>query len=525
MSTTPLFTARLKKFISATVAVSLLVTSTLPGLASAQVCNAVDAESGKSPNCAAKRVGGVPVAYPKFMWTQLSELATAAPTATGGVKVEGGPQAVALANRTALALGLDSSVVAQTASLMPGNIPYVLGRYNPAEGTLRIDAFKLEKTTGAGAPVVRMLTTQFTPDHGDAWKANRSYISPEDFRSGNVAGVNPFAAFRGSGDGEFHSISLSGAQVAMGHAMRALGAGVGALAVTDTRLSTVTTKSGGVLKKTIRTWVYGHAKPKWLLAVPKDVLRRSTTAAEAAYCATNPALTECPLYATAASGVSFEEFSGGTLSSAENTWEIDFMKQSGLTFIGALFLAVIGSFALAGIMSAAGFGSAAGAGAGAGGAATGATLGGWGTWAAGQGIIGSGITQLGAIAFEAAVIAGKMVLIGGANLNSLINIDAGVLSGDVTVAKGLHNEVTLGKYDGRINDRVRGLISGSASDKGTMLIGVADTVYGSTCGVGSTAAACAGSGTVPRLDTYVESRAVDFVRDSDGKVLRENSPF
>lgn len=513
MNTITLFSRRLKKLISGFVAASLVATSTLPGLASAQSCDAYSANRGESANCAAREIGGVPVAYPKFTWNQLSELATV--KADGGaLRVEGGPQAIALANRTALALNLDSSVVGMMTSLTPSNVPYVLGRFNPMDGTLRIDVFKLEKTVGAAAPVVRLLQSQFTPKHGDAWKVSRAYISPDEFKTGNTPGVNPFASFIGDGSGIFQNISLNAAQVAVGHAMRAHGAGLGALAITDTRISTVTTKSGGVFKKTVRTWVYGHAKPQWMLAVPRDVLRQSTGAQEAAYCATDPNKIDCPLYATAASGVTFESFSGGTLSDAEDTWLIDFQKKSGLTFVGALFLGVLGSFALAGLMSAAGAGAAAG---------SGATLGSFGSALGGN--LALTMSQAAAVAFEAAVIAGKMVLLGGANLSSIINIDGGVLTGSVSVNKGLFDPPALTDYDQKILSNVRGQISHNPVTREGLNSGVANTVFGTGCGVDSTAAACASSGSIPRVDTYQESRSFEFVKDSNGQVLRQNAPF
>lgn len=517
MSSLSLFTRRLKQVVSAVVSSSILATTILPGYAAAQTCSPSSLVNGYSDQCAVRTIGGVPVAYPKFTWTELSNVPYAVANGGSRVSVEGGPQAVSLANRTALALDLDSSAVAQIMTLFPSNVPYVLGRYNPSEGKLRIDVFKLEKTTGSGAPTIRMLTSQFTPAHGDIWKANRNYISPSDFTSGTVVGVNPFSAYVGNGDGQFHNINLTGAQVALGHAIRAHGAGLGALAMAETRVSSVTTKSGGVFKKTVRTYVYGHAKPKWFLAVPKDVVRSSGSAQEAAYCAQDPALTQCPLYATASAGVSFEEMSGGTLSTIEDTWLIDFMKSSGLTFVGALFLGVIGSFALAGIMNAAGFAAGAGAG------SAGATLGSFGTTAAAAGIIPANIGLVGAVAFEAAVVAGQMVLLGGANLNSLIAINAGVLTGNVNVLNGLHNQVTLTKYDLAINNNLRGLISGPAS--GGMLSGVNQTVYGAGCAAGSNSAGCNALGSVPKPSAYSESRQFEFVKDGNGEVLRQNAPF
>lgn len=521
MNTITLFGALAKRLISGLVSVSLVLTSTLPATASAQAlaCDPVTAKNGTSTTCAVRDVGGVPITYPKFTWTQLGELATAQLQSDGTSKVIGGPQALELNNRTAMALGLDSRFVAASSSVFPGSVPYVLGRFNPTEGTLRIDIFKLEKTLGGSTPTVRMLTSQFTPQHGDAWRASRAYISPAEYRQGNVPGVNPFAAFIGPNDGEFHHISFNGAQVAMGHAMRAIGAGLGALTVADTRISTVTTKSGGVFKKTVRTYVYGHAKPMWYLAMPRDVLGQSTTQLEAGYCASNPNQEACPLYATAVSGVSFEQFSGGTLSDAEDQWQIDFMKQSGLTFVGALFLAVVASFAMAAMMGAAGIGAGAGAGAG----SAGSTLMGQMTsWAVSGGVLQAPVGLLSSIAIEVGLQAGMLAL-GGANLGSLIKIDTGVLTGDVDVMKGVYDPPPPSKYDSLISVQVEARTV--SSPVGSTLVGVHNTTFGG-CAAGAPASSCVNtSGNVPRVDTWQESNPVEFVRDGNGSILRNRTEF
>lgn len=529
--TVPFFSARIKRVLSAFVSVALVLTQSLPLTANATTfaCNASLADAGQDPKCAAVRVGGVPIAYPKLQWEKLTEVSLAAKA--GSTEMVGGSQAVALANRTALALGLSPSDIANVNTTFPANVPYVFARYNPLDMTLRIDLFKLDKQIDGGGPKAYMMHSVFTPAHGDHWKANRSYIHPDAFTAGTTPGLNPFEAFKQTGSNEFHDISVAGAQVAVGHAMRMSGAPLGMLAVTETRFSQVTKKSGGVFKKTIRTWTYGHAKPRWMIAQPADVLSRSTTAVFASFCAHDPRIDECPRYQTAVSGVSFEEFTGGTLLEDEEKWEVDFQKKSGLSFLGALILGVLGSFAISALMASAGISLGATGAAGAvGGAGSGTALGSFGSFLTSQGFI-TGVTGLGqAIAIEAAYVAASMAVIGGANLSSVIAMSPAVLLGSVRVHKGFQSPAELNKIQAKLNTevsaRVRGNFHDAAPDSGTSLKGFSRTVMGD-CEVGRKLADCSAgsSGMVPRVDQFSEQNRVQFTKETNGAVTRDSNPL
>lgn len=521
-----------KKALSAVLSLSVAVTGLVPASAGAQtiLCSGFDASSGQDARCAARTIGGVPVAYPKLKWEALSEMALAAEP--GSKTITGSREAVELGNRAALALNLNSSDVANAATVFPANVPYVFARYNPMDLTLRIDVFKLEKTMTSTGKKAGLYQAVFSPAHGDHWKAGRAYISPDAYKAGMTPGKNPFAAFAQGGDDLFHNITLTGAQVAVGHAMRLAGAPTAVLAVADSRISQKTKKSSSVFKKKVETWVYGHVKTRWFIAQPMEVLQRSTTAEVATICASDPSQTTCPFYETAASGVAFEEFDGGSLDMTEDTFQLDYQKKSGLSFIGALVIGIIGSFALAGVMAAAGIGSAVGGAgaAGAAGTAGGATLGSFGSFLVNQGLVTS-ISTLGAsVAIEATYVAASLAL-AGANLGSTINADARPFFGSAKVAKGLDVPNSLSKYHQKINNELVGRTrsdlrtasAGASSDP--VLTSFRKTVYGD-CAPGSKLSECSvnASGVVPRLDQFLEQGTVNFIRDNSGAVIRDNAP-
>lgn len=514
-----LFTQKIKRALTLLVSIALLAPLTLPYSLHAQTrpCNDYLADRGEQDHCAAIRVGGIPIAYPKLNWERVSEIAQA--EVPGGPAVIGSPSALALTNRTATVLGLSDSDIANVVSIFPSNVPYVFGRYDPLSGELRVDIFKLEKSGVGSSARVGLYHTVFTPSHGDHWRAIRSYISPDAYRTGITPGVNPFASFRQTGSDSFHNITLTGAQVAMGHAMRMVGAPAGLLSVAEARTSSVTRKSGNAFRRRVETWVYGHAKSRWFIAQPVEALSRSTTPEFAAICASNPRASDCPRFATAVSGVSFEEFEGGTLSGVEDTWQIDYQRKSGLGFLGALILGVIGSFALAGILSAAGIG--AGVGATTGSAAASSTMGTFGSMLVNTGTI-TGFSSLGAaVAVEAAFVAVKMAVIGGANLSSVIRADFGVLTGSVKVDKGFRDNVSLNKYEARIRDQVRPRTNSAIQHNASTLSSFRNTVIGQ-CAPGARIADCAGNtGVVPRVDQYNEVNQKQFIKKHEGMFVRD----
>jgi hypothetical protein len=511
--------------LSMLLTVTIAVTSSLPARAAdtpIPTCTGWSARNGSDIACGARTVAGVDIPFPKLAWDKISDMPLAASLSNADNAILGGPEAQALANSTALALGLSSKDIASAASVFPSNVPYVFGRYNPIDSTLKIDLFKVVKTVENGQVKAGLYHAVFAPAHGDYWKASRAYLDPTTFKAGMSPGVNPFSTFAGA-DSAFHSISLAGAQVAVGHAMRLAGAPLSLLAVADVRMDTRKKKSGNALRKKTEVWVYGYAKSKWYIGQPKDVLSQSTTLSTAAFCAQNPTATDCPLYGTAVSGVAFEEFEGGVLDSTENQWTLDYQKSSGFTFIGALLIAVVASFA---IVAAAGALGVAGATAGAAGSGAGvaSSMGTFGQFLVTSGYISANAGLATMVGVEAAYVGTTMAILGGANLSSTIATKPGVLLGRVTVQEGRQEPGSLSTYQSKLNGFVAPLTTNTFPGIGSdaSLASFSKTITGD-CGLTSTSAACGVTGVISRKDDYVETQTLNLIRDNNGVVIRDTS--
>lgn len=507
----------LRKGLCLFVSAALVATGTLPLTATAQTfsCDPYATDRGGDTRCQSVRIHGTPLAAPKLQWTRLTDMPVT-PLTGDQNRVYGGSEAVNLGNRSALVLGLQPSEVANMVAAFPSNVPYVFARYSHLDNTLRIDVFKIEKEGVGNSMRAGLYHANFGPSHGDAWRLSRSYISPSEFSAGN-AGVNPFSSFAEPGTDNFRGISLEGSMVAVGHAMRMVGAPLGLFSSANTRFTTTTSTSSGVFTKKTTTRVFGHAKPRWFIVQPHQMLARSTTISQASFCAADPASTSCPLYAAASAGVGFEEFDGGTLSDIENQWQVHQETKSGLSFLGALILIVVGSYALVGLMSTAGIGAfAAPVGAG-----SSVAMGGMSTFMVGAGAITPFGGTLAALGFEVALTTASMVL-SGANLGSTINANPAVMLGVVSVQKGTASMPNLGEMERKLAVQLNPLMKTDMSQGPNSLQGFDTTVMGA-CSPG-TLNCSINSGMVQRVQQYSETNDVQFLRDNDGLVLRSNTP-
>lgn len=527
---------RFFRSISFTVILSLIVTSIPSPFHAAWAQSLVSAcldsygaDRGTDPSCGAVRLAtGAIVTYPKLAWTRISDAPAAKQETSSSIAPTA--EAVNLANRSAVALGMTSEQLASAVQMFPSNVPFVFARFNPLNNTLRIDLFKLEKATVGGATRAGLYHATFSPRHGDFWKASKAYMDPTQRPTGTQAGLNPFEAFQCSSTGEtFCNISLPGAQVAIGHAMRYAGAPLGVLSIADARLSQRQVTSGNAFRKKVTTYIDGHAKSAWMIAYPAQFQNRSSSQPMATYCANDPKATECYNYQIASAGVVFEDYTGGTLSNAEDTWNLETITQSGWGFLAILVMAVILSFAIGGLLAAGGL-------TGAGGAAGAATVTSGTAGATATGIFGSGLIAGGAIgtvslgvsiAVEAAVIGGLMML-GGANLGSVMSFSPSAMLGISKTVQGWGSPVALDKYPQMLNDRhvaPRTVGDFSTGDSSQSLTGFATTVYGA-CAPGSQLANCVGAtGIIQHSDQYLEQNQVQFLRDNAGKIIRNNSPL
>lgn len=522
-----LFTDRFKKIIasamSAVIAISSVFSVATPAHAQSSevpTCDPYAAKAGQQPECSVLEVGGIPYAFPKVNWQKVAELPIATTNNSGNVSIAGTSEAQLLANRMAMALGITSDQVASAAAYFPTNVPFVFGRYNPLNGELRVDIFKVERAYVNGMPVAVLLAAPFTPAHGDWWRANRAYIEPSLYQGGVTPGVNPFSAFHKPGSPLFHNIppqSEPVARVAMGHAMRLVGAPFGLYTVAETRFTTKTKKSGGVFKKKVETWVYGHAKPRWYFAAPAELLSTSGADGIPQLCAPDPTKADCPVYETASAGVVFEHFEGGTLSDFEDKWEVDYQKKSGWTFLGALVLGGLFSFGLSGLMGSAFTSSAT---------AAAAPTGIWGPLAVSQGFVsGTTLTLATSVGIELAAI-GSLMVLGGANLGGVYSVGLGIPLGITNTIKLSTDTWELSKYEKRLAEKIKprtdSKLGGVAVYTEEALTGVEKTVRGD-CAVNNTG--CGMSGVLPRMETLTQTNQYKFYRDNGGEILRTETPY
>lgn len=496
--------------------VTLFLTS-LPMRAVAAVpCSPQAAIKGTDPACGAMIIGGTPVAYPKLAWNKLTELPVTSPQ-TGETSLKEGSHATLLASRAAKALAPDLSArdFALMVSAIPSNMPMVIGRYNPTDKTLRVDVFKVVKSlTGNGSgPSAGLYHAQFTPAHGDMWRAARAYIHPDAFKAGMTPGVNPFDGYMQGSSNLFHDISVEGGKVAVGHAMRLAGTAVGVLVVSNARLSVRQEDDGGWFVKTVTTIYTGHVKPLWLVALPPRFVTSYMQKVGVAAVCVDPTVKSCPGYQVASSGVAFEQFEGGSLSDHEDEWEVDRDEQSGLGFLGALLVAVIASFALMAVAAEIGLVAAA---------AEGPALGSFGNMLATSGLLESAsISQLMAIGIEVAGQALTMAVISGANMTSIINVNAGLLLGFISVSQG-RAELNQSDLERKLNVKLSPLMTGDLVSA-PLLTGVQSTLIGN-CPAGSSLSSCnpAGTGVLPHADQYAEQDLSGFLRDNDGRLVRSD---
>lgn len=538
---------------------AVMIMSSIPVANAGPLCaNLTTAKAGTNPTCSARTIGSTVVGVPKLDWKRLSDSELQRVVSNSTMSLSGKETALT-GNRSALALGMDSNKVVAALQTMPTNVPFVVGKYDPLNATFRIDVLKVERYVENGVSKVGLYAAEFTPEHGDIWKAARYYITPTERASGTVVGRNPFVAYD-QGDSLFHDISIQGAKVALGHAMRYVGAPTSLLMTFDTKID-VRTESGGnaFVKKT--TYIYeGHVTPKWYIGQPISVLRYETAEVPATICTTDIDATsgDCPIYATASAGVAFENFSGGMLDNTTETHELKRATQRGLTALGAIAVAVLASYAMttmynmavaastggtavpaAGAAGTVSTGSTAAAGTTAAAGSTAATasvpLGTFGNIGQSLGWVTSSTTMAQSVAIEAIGNA-SIGIMGGGTLGSTYERGPENMLGIARVQRGksaavteelpgiLRTKIAPQSQGSMINGMAGG--TGNASANTGQLVGYAKTIQGS-CDPALPLKACreagAAAGVAIRVDQYTQQNIAGFIKDNSASIVRDAS--
>ena len=167
-------------------------------------------------------------------------------------------------------LGLEPNQVAMILNRdVNGNPPWVVARYFPEQAKLKIDVFKI---TRDAAGTQQVWVSNFTPHHGEHWKAARRYVTEAERTNIVRAGYNPFEKFRGYDDDPmFHNIGWGAAQVAISHAMQYHDSVFSLYIETKNRFSQTQSTSGNFLRKTVTTTTIGHVTPQFYLAMPLNM--------------------------------------------------------------------------------------------------------------------------------------------------------------------------------------------------------------------------------------------------------------
>jgi hypothetical protein len=350
---------RFRSFVAHVLGYVILMLSVgMPGTSMASTSEWIASQSGSitarwashaSDSAKWINYAGTNVAVPRDNWRTLG---SAVWDKSGGFDLNmiAGERWITLGRADAGSLGLSSREISDRMQRFPANASYVFAAYSPENGELSIEIQRIEKRPDG---VIYIDQADFTPWHGEKWKAAGKYRTAAEVSFG-TAGYNPFENFKGTTteDPVFHNISWTGAQVAIGHAMRHYGAMIGFIAVSQSRTTQSQSTSGNFFKKTVTTTVRGWVKPEWYIATPVELQQENAQIASICVSATQTATeaTSCddPAH-VAISGVSVSPWKGGNMPMDEEMVYQWTHKQSSWTIA---FFAVILAIVTWGIASA-----------------------------------------------------------------------------------------------------------------------------------------------------------------------------
>lgn len=191
--------------------------------------------------------------------------------------------------------------------------PIILGTYASSDGSLHIEAIRSIHTLGGG---VTIQTSDITPRHFDMFKATQAFTTKDEQLQGKM-GRNPFDFAKSSAvedDSIFRNLSMDGAKVAMGLAMRQVGAGYAVMTVTQDEWRQWQKKSGGFFKKKIKYYTAANTTSLYYVFTPATTIYAGD---EAAICADNPDNASCPDELVVRSGVTAAQWTGGSFQAVK----------------------------------------------------------------------------------------------------------------------------------------------------------------------------------------------------------------
>lgn len=438
---------------------------------------------------------GTAVSWPRDNFTKLSEM-TFVPDPTdpnqASFKWEmiDGQRWITNARENAGLAGISSSEISNRIDMFPKTASYVFAMYSPELAELVIEIQKIEKTPRGTLAVYR---GDYTPWHGEFHKWKRDYLTASEKSDVSKLGNNPFENFKGSSktDYVFHNIEWTGVGVAVGHAMRYADAHVGFITSDKTRFEQRIKKSGGMLKKKVKVYIDGYAKPQWFVATPIEV---QPDGGFASICVKNIGsktgngnTSQCddPAH-MAQSGVSIVEWAGGNMPETEEKLYAYIYKKSSFTVLAFTILTFAVTWGLASALS-----TVVGSG------------------------LGTGLSAASTAAIGAGVYAGVAVLQGA----GVTSAQAGYL-GDTGNGVLKPNSAAWDRHQTGLNQGLRN--KQILSREGTGLKGV-QSLYRGNCPEANTTAQCKTAGlnpgTMHRPDSYRDSNITLELRSGEAECI------
>ena len=391
------------------------------------------------------------------------------------------------------AAGVSSAQMSDNLAAFPKTAAYVFASYSPDSAMGIIEMQKVEKTPTGQLVVYR---ADYTPWHGELYKWRRDYLTPTEASDPSRMGYNPFENFKGAkADNAFHNISWEGFGVAVGLAMRYSKAHIAYIAADKTRFTQNVKKSGGMFKKTVKTYIKGYVKPQWFVAslvnIQPEGGMSSICVVSVGGKTSNGNTSTCDAAEhVASSNVSMVEWNSADMPQTEEMVYNYYQKKSSFTVLAFTILTFAVTWGIASIAS----------------VAVGANVVGTGL----AGALGSPLTT-GAIG--AGIYAGVNVL-GGSTLTTAQAGWAGSTGNGVL-------KIDTGSMDKHQQRLIQGVNNKQIYSRvGTGLAGVKQ-VYSGNCPENWTVAQCRSNsldpGTMHRPDSYAESNTVIQMREREAK--------
>jgi hypothetical protein len=251
-------------------------------------------------------------------------------------------------------LGLDPNQVAMILTRdNNGNPPWIVARFFPEQAKLKIDVFKITRDASGKQQVS---VSNFTPHHGEHWRAARRYLTEAERTNVAKAGYNPFEKFRGYDDDPvFHNIGWGAAQVAISHAMQYHGSVFSLYIETKNRFTQTQTTSGNFLRKTVTTTTSGFATPQFFLAMPLNMSPSRNNINPATFgviCVTGA--TRCDAEEHVVTGlIALEPLKGGNIPEIEQMLYQDISSDSSWTTFAFIIITIILTYVTVGMYAAA----------------------------------------------------------------------------------------------------------------------------------------------------------------------------